>query len=114
TSVSVAHHHLDFYGMAIAYDFLRFSEFSGDAFYADQAYLMLQASLQLVASSRDLLGRTQLDLGWQPEQMNHTAWDYFNRSERHAGYYDIDIAWVTVLGLWAYQRISARYPEALE
>jgi hypothetical protein len=113
TSVSVAHHHLDFYGMAIAYDFLRLSEHCGDRLYADQAFWMLRASAQLVASSADLLGRGEEAVGWQPEQINHTAWDYFNRKERHAGHFDIDIAWVTVLGLGAYQRIRSRYPAAL-
>ncbi len=113
TSVSVAHHHLDFYGMAIAYDFLRLAEYCGDKLYEEQALRMLSASNQLVASPRDLLGRGAESVGWQPEQINHTAWDYFNRQEKRAGHFDIDIAWVTVLGLGAYQRIKARYPWAL-
>ncbi len=114
TSVSVAHHHLDFYGMSMAYDFLRYAEHSGDGFYRSQAELMLRACRQLVAGPEDYLGRSAEDVGWQPEQINHTAWDYFDRPERRAGHFDIDIAWVVVLGLGAYQRVKARYPESLE
>lgn len=114
TSVSVAHHHLDFYGMSIAYDFLRLAEHSGDGFYRSQAEMMLRACRQLVAGPGDYLGRSPEDLGWQPEQINHTAWDYFDRQDHQSGHFDIDIAWIAVLGLAAYQRVQARYPDALE
>lgn len=114
TSVSVAHHHLDFYGMSIAYDFLRYAEHSGDGLYRSQADMMLRACRQLVAGPADYLGRGAEDVGWQPEQINHTAWDYFDRPDRQAGHFDIDIAWIAVLGLGSYQRVKARYPDALE
>jgi hypothetical protein len=114
SSVSVAHHHLDFYGMSIAYDFLRYAERSGDGLYRSQADMMLRACRQLVAGPEDYLGRGAEDLGWQPEQINHTAWDYFDRPERQAGHFDIDIAWIAVLGLGGFQRVKARYPDALE
>jgi len=114
TSVSVAHHHLDFYGMSIAYDFLRYAEHSGDGLYRSQAEAMLRACRQLVAGPEDYLGRAAEDVGWQPEQINHTAWDYFDRPDRRAGHFDIDIAWIVVLGLGGYQRVKARYPDALE
>ena len=114
SSVSVAHHHLDFYGMSIAYDFLRYAERSGDGLYRAQAELLLRACRQLVAGPEDWLGRGPEEVGWQPEQINHTEWDYFDRPDRRAGHFDIDIAWVTVLGLGGYQRVKARYPEALE
>ncbi|QQO09066.1 hypothetical protein [Breznakiella homolactica] len=113
TSVSVAHHHLDFYGMAIAYDFLRLWEHTGESFYYDQACLMVNSCTQLVARGDDLLGRGAEDTGWQPEQLNHTEWDYFGRPGCRSGYFDIDIAWVHVLGLGAYQRISRRFPDVL-
>jgi len=113
TSVSIAHHHLDFYGMAIAYDFLRFARASGDAFFEDQAVMMLRACRQLVATAADPLGRSVDEIGWQPEQLNHADWDYFDRPDKRNGSFDIDIAWVSVLGLGAYERISARFPEAL-
>lgn len=114
TSVSVAHHHLDFYGMAIAYEFLRFASWTGDMFYQDQAKLMIEACRQLVATETDQLGRDDTFIGWQPEQLNHTAWEYFNRSHAMQGYYDIDIAWVTVLTLGSFQMIKQEFPFMLE
>lgn len=113
TSVSVAHHHLDFYGMAIAYEFLRLSQATGQDFYTDQARLMIDACRQLVATEDNLLGRDASFLGWQPEQINHTQWDYFDRKDHMNGVYDIDIAWVTVLTLGSYQQIEKRFPEIL-
>ena len=111
TSVSVAHHHLDFYGMLIAYGYLRLWEHSGEEFFRDQGRLMLDACRQLIATEDDLLGRGPEDIGWQPEQINHTDWDYFDRASHKHGSFDIDIAWVTVLGLGAYQKIERRYPD---
>lgn len=113
TSVSVAHHHLDFYGIAIAYEFLRLHEHTGDRLYHRQALLMLRACRQLVASEDDLLGRSPTEIGWQPEQINHTEWDYFDRPDHRAGHFDIDVAWVTVLGLGAFQRIARRFGDVL-
>jgi len=113
TSVSIAHHHLDFYGMSIAYEFLRYGQLAGDAFFEDQAGLLMQACRQLVATPELLLGRGAEDVGWQPEQLNHTGWDYFDRNSQMHGSFDIDIAWVTVLGLGAYQRIARRFPQSL-
>ncbi len=113
SSVSVAHHHLDFYGMTMAYDFFRLWKYTGDGFYRDQGLRMARACRQLIATGNDLLGRKKEDLGWQPEQLNHTAWDYFDRLECMNGHFDIDIAWVTVLGLGAYQRIERQFPELL-
>lgn len=114
TSVSVAHHHLDFYGMAIAYEFLRYAAWTGETLYERQAKLMIQACRQLVATETDQLGRDEDYIGWQPEQLNHTAWEYFNRSHAMQGYYDIDIAWVTVLTLGSYQSILEEFPSMLE
>ncbi len=111
TSVSIAHHHLDFYGILIAYGFFRVWEHSREEFFLTQGELMLNACRQLVANKDDLLGRGVDEIGWQPEQMNHTAWDYFDRLEYKHGSYDIDIAWVAVLGLGAYQKIEERFPE---
>jgi hypothetical protein len=61
TSVSIAHHHLDFYGMAIAYDFLRYARATGDVFFEDQAVAMLRSCRQLVAGEADPLGRPSSD-----------------------------------------------------
>lgn len=108
TSVSVAHHHLDFYGMYIAVDFQRLEEATGDAYYGRQARLMMNACRQLVATRSDLLGKKERYIGWQPEQMNHTDWDYFNREEMMRGHFDIDIAWVNVLGYDSYLSLKEK------
>jgi len=110
TSVSIAHHHLDFYGILIAYGFLRVWEHTDDQFFYEQGNLLLNACRQLIATHSDTLGRKIEEIGWQPEQLNHTDWDYFNRESHMNGHYDIDIAWVTVLGLGAYQKIAQRFP----
>lgn len=114
TSVSVAHHHLDFYGLAIAYEFLRFAKHANKPFYEQQAKIMLNACRQLVATERQPLGRDESFLGWQPEQLNHTYWEYFDRPELMNGHFDIDIAWVTVLTLGSYQMIQKHFPHHLE
>ncbi|MFA6680659.1 MAG: hypothetical protein WCS35_01390 [Sphaerochaeta sp.] len=111
TSVSIAHHHLDFYGILIAYGFLRVWEHTQEEFFLTQGECMLHACRQLVADRQDLLGRGIDEIGWQPEQLNHTDWDYFDRAEYKHGSFDIDIAWVTVLGLGAYQKIERRFAE---
>ncbi|MCR5288731.1 MAG: hypothetical protein K6E51_01920 [Treponema sp.] len=105
TSVSVAHHHHDFYGMYLARDFLRLYRFTNDQFYKDNALLMMQACRQLIACPHDSLGRTSQLYGWQPEQMNYTSWDYFDRADHQKGWYDICVAWVPVLTLGAYLQI---------
>jgi hypothetical protein len=114
TSVSVAHHHLDFYGMAIAFQFLRLSEATGDSFYQEQALLMTNACRQLIATRENLLNRDPSFIGWQPEQVNHTCWEYFDRKEKMNGFYEIDIAWVTVLTLGSFLQIKERFPQALQ
>ncbi len=114
TSVSVAHHHMDFYGMAMAYDFLRLHEATGIDFFFDQALLMMNACRQLIGTADNLLGRSSDFLGWQPEQINYTDWDYFDRPANFCGTYDIDIAWVNVLGLGAYLKLKRRFPAVLE
>jgi len=114
TSVSVAHHHLDFYGMAIAYEFLRYSSHTGDDFFRAQARLMIEACRQLVATPDKGYGRDASFIGWQAEQLNHTAWEYFNRPSLMGGHFDIDIAWVTVLTLGAYLLIRDGFGEMVE
>ncbi|WP_428769932.1 hypothetical protein V1L52_11820 [Treponema sp. HNW] len=116
TSVSTAHHHLDFYGMYIARDFFRLSrvldEKDGD-FYDKSARLMMNACRQLIACEKMCLGKSSALEGWQPEQINHTVWDYFDRSDRQKGFFDVCIAWVPVLTLGAYLSIKSEFPEKL-
>ena len=102
TSVSIANQHLDFYGMLIALSFERLFQATGDSFWHAQAVLMEHACRQLVATEQDLLGRGEEYYGWQPEQMNHTDWDYFDREDQIRGTFAIDIAWVAVLGYGAW------------
>ena len=102
TSVSIANQHLDFYGMLVALLFERLSKASGDPFWHRQAVMMENASRQLVATEADMLGRSEAYYGWQPEQMNHTDWDYFDREDQIRGTFAIDIAWVAVLGYGAW------------
>lgn len=113
SSVSVAHHHLDFYGMKIALLFLRLWRLNGDGFWKTEARMAAEACLQLVEDGSGRLGRDMSFYGWQPEQMNHTGWDYFSRSERANGGYDIDIAWVHALGLGAWLEIERSFPGAI-
>jgi hypothetical protein len=75
---------------------------------------MLNACRQLVATEAQPLGRDTRFLGWQPEQLNHTYWEYFDRPELMNGHFDIDIAWVTVLTLGSYQMIQNHFPHHLE
>ena len=113
TSVSVAHHHQDFYGISIAYDFFRLWEHTGEEIFRINGLRMMNACRQLISRKGFPLGNG-LDLpGWQPEQINHTSWDYFNRKDRSRGHFDICVAWVQVLGLGAFIRIRERFPEFL-
>ena len=112
TSVSVAHHHLDFYGMLIAELFLRLEEITDDPLWKTQAIKMMNACLQLIANEGNAyLGRSNEYSGWQPEQINHTAWDYFSNEANMNGTYSIDIAWVNVLGYSSYLSIRDEFPD---
>jgi hypothetical protein len=108
TSVSVAHHHMDFYGLYIAVDFLRLWRHTGEEIYHRQASLLSNACRQLVARPEHELGKDPQMTGWQPEQINYTLWDYFDRPECMKGHFDICIAWVSVLQLGAMQEIRER------
>jgi hypothetical protein len=113
TSVSVAHHHLDFYGMRIAYDFLRLADESGEEFWRDVARGMMRACVQLVSSPEERLGRGPEFEGWQPEQVNQTNWDYKHRRFGTKGFFHTDAAWSTVLTLGAMLDIRGRFPREL-
>ncbi len=113
SSVSVAHHHLDFYGMLISVLFLKYYNITGDELYKNQAENMIKASRQLIATADNLLGRDKSFIGWQPEQMNHTFWDYFNNENKMNGSASIDIAWVNVLGYSSCQALKERFPDIL-
>ena len=110
TSVSVAHHHLDFYGISIGYDFLRLWEHSGDDVFRTNGRMMIDACRQLTRGGNEGVGSGSGGLDCQPEQINHTDWDYFDREDHSKGFFDICISWVTVLGLGAWLNIEKKFP----
>lgn len=114
TSVSIANQHLDFYGMMIAYDFLKLHKYCNEEIYSLLAKNMIHASKQLVSTPKDLLGRDKEFYGWLPEQINHTRWDYFSKKSRLSGYFYINIAWVQVLVLNYLLKIEEEFPEVIE
>jgi hypothetical protein len=114
TAVSVAHHHLDFYGMFIAYDFLRLSEATRDRSWKRCALLMINACSQLISSEKDLLGKGRDFIGWQPEQVNQTNWDYKLRYLGTKGRFHTCVAWTVVLTLGAMLDIRERFPGILD
>jgi len=114
TSVSVAHHHLDFYGFSIACDLLRLWQAGGGDLWKRCALNMIGACSQLVANPRDLLGKSRDFLGWQPEQMNQTNWDYKHRVLGTKGRFHTCVAWTVVLTLGAMLDIRQRFPDILD
>ncbi|MFA5077858.1 MAG: hypothetical protein WC541_00055 [Dehalococcoidia bacterium] len=114
TSVSVAHHHLDFYGLSIAFDFLRLWRATGEDLWDRCARDMIGACGQLISNPRDLLGKGKDFLGWQPEQLNHTNWDYKHRVLGTKGRFHTCVAWTVVLTLGAMLDIRERFPEVLD
>ena len=114
TSVSVAHHHLDPYGVAIALDFLRLQRATGDGHWGRVAAWMIAYCAQLVSSARDDLGRDARFHGWQPEQVNHTDWAYWSGRASPRGSFYSDIAWVPALTLGALLDLRREFPEAVD
>ncbi|MGD1819453.1 MAG: hypothetical protein ACPKOI_06195 [Pleomorphochaeta sp.] len=114
TSVSIANQHLDYYGMMIAYDFLQLYKICNEEVYYNLAKYMINGCLQLISNPNDLLERGEDFLGWLPEQINHTKWDYFNNENNICGHYAINIAWVQVLVLDYLDKIENEFPEALK
>jgi len=114
TAVSVAHHHLDFYGFSIAYDFLRLWQAGGGEMWKKCALVMIGACGRLISSPRDMLGKGRDFLGWQPEQVNQTNWDYKHRILGTKGRFHTCVAWTVVLTLGAMLDIRERYPEVLD
>lgn len=111
SAVSVAHHHLDFYGPYMAYDFLRLHQHSRDEFWKDIAKLLLAASSQLVSSPEDNLYRSEQFYGWQPEQVNHTDWNYLPKQFGTKGKFHTCIAWAAVLTTGAFFDIRDRFQD---
>ncbi len=113
TSVSIANQHLDLYGMMVSYEFLRLNKYIKDDIYKSLAIDMIKSSKQLISTPNNLLDRDRNFLGWIPEQINHTNWDYFNNINKAPGYYSINISWVHVLVLKYFMKIENEFPEVL-
>ena len=109
TAVSVAHHHLDFYGLSIAYDFLRLWEATTDELWKKCGLIMINSCGQLISDRQDLLGRSKDFIGWQPEQINQTNWDYKLRFLGTKGRFHTCVAWTVVLTLGAMLDIRDRH-----
>lgn len=114
TNVSVAHHHLDFYGMTMGYDFFRLAKITGEKFYEKMGTLLINACRQMVANDKHSYNTPPEMIGWQPEQMDYTDWDYFHVTPGPKGTFNVCIAWLTVLGLSAYLSIKEDFPSLLK
>ena len=102
-------------GMLLAYLFLRTERITKDELWKNQARMMMNACLQLIADeSNSFLGRNEKFIGWQPEQINHTYWDYFSEEKMMNGSFGIDIAWVNVLGYSSLLSIEREFPEIMK
>jgi len=113
TSVSVAHHHLDFYGTAIGYEFLRLWKYTENTHYLEWGKAMILSCTQLISKPENLLGRSKSFIGWQPEQLNHTNWDYVHRFRGTKGKAHICAAWNSVLSLKSLFSIRRSFPEII-
>ena len=114
TSVSVAHHHLDFYGLLIGFDLLRLWKATGRVCWRDYAVAMIVPCRQLIATVEDPLDRSPIYAGWQPEQIYQTRWNILHRFFGTKGRFGICAAWVVVLTLGALFDIRRRFPEILD
>lgn len=114
TAVSVAHHHLDPYGLAIAVPLHALARATGETRWAACARDMTAYAGQLVATPEDPLGRSPLWEGFQPEQVNQTRWDYVHPRLFGRGTWKNAIAWVPALTLGAVLDLHAAFPDELE
>jgi hypothetical protein len=75
--------------------------------------LMIDACRQLISRPNRLLGRSEDFVGWQPEQINQTDWDYIHHWFGAKGKFHICIAWNVVLTLGAILDIREKFPEVM-
>lgn len=111
TAMSVAIQHVDVSGMHLAYDFLRLGNATGEPEWLDCARAMIDACAQLVSTPSDPLNQSRDFIGWQPEHIYQTDFNYFLAELGGKGTYDTCIAWVMVLTLGAMLDIRDRFPE---
>jgi hypothetical protein len=113
TAVSVAHHHLDPYGLMMAVDYLRLAKALSEACWEDYAHDLMGFCSQMVSTPERPLSLGADYVGWQPEQFNHTDWDYMHHLLGGKGSYGSDAAWVASLTLGAALDIRREFPEHL-
>lgn len=113
TSVSVAHHHLDIYGIALALELFRLRKATGESLWSEMARLLLSFVAQCVADEGDFLGRAEYLAGFQPEQFNQTDWDYIHTWIWPKGSIKNMIAWVPALTLRTLLEIREAFPEEI-
>ena len=114
TSVSAAHHHLDPYGAAIAYDWLKLWKKTGDEVWKEYALAALDFVHQLVSTEEDPLGFPEYFEGWQPEQLGQTEWDYLSNALWGRGHFKSIISWVPALTLGGFFDIREDFPEIMD
>jgi Glycosyl hydrolase family 76 len=113
TSVSVAHHHLDPYGIAIAVDYLDLAEITGDKFWSRLARRLIDYCKQLNTSEEDTFGYSADYLGHQPEQVVHTDWAYYLPAVTPRGSFFSNILWVPALTMGAILDLRAKHPDVM-
>ena len=113
TSVSVAHHHLDFYGLPIAYHYLKLWQVSGKELYREIALDLIEYCRQLISFPEDRLGLPAFMTGAQPEQQNHTDWDYISTFIWGTGTYKNIISWTLGATLGAIWDIAENFPDTI-
>jgi len=119
TIVSVENMHSDPY-ICFALDYLWLWKYTQDLYWKERALAALQWALQMVANEHDTLGYKKWFVGWQPEQYNHTIWQYYGSSmlfpERinPKGKYANNIAWVLAATMGTVFDISEYFPELIQ
>jgi hypothetical protein len=113
TSVSVAHHHLDPYGLVIALDFLRLARVLSETCWEDFAHDLMGFCGQLVSTPERPLDRGADFIGYQPEQYNHTDWSYIHHLLGGKGSYSSPASWVASATLGAVLDIREEFPAHL-
>jgi hypothetical protein len=113
TTVSVAHHHLDPYGMMIALDFLRLGAALSESCWETYAHDLMGFCAQMVSTPERPLNLGADFVGYQPEQYNHTDWDYMHHLLGGKGTYGMAAAWVASSTLGAALDIREEFPAHL-
>jgi hypothetical protein len=94
-------------------NFLRLWEATGEEVWKNHALTMMNSCAQLISRPGNLLDRSPAFIGYQPEKMNQTDWNYLLLELGGKGSWDTCVAWVVVLTLGAMLDIRERFPSIL-